>query len=82
MRLNQNTSLQRTDRHDEAKARISELIDMPNHLVQSLIFFIRQNDGTLSKGKREEFFSALTDDEVQKFEEIVRDVFEGFVGNS
>ena len=55
---------------------------MPNHLVQSLIFFIRQNDGTLSKGKREEFFSALTDDEVQKFEEIVRDVFEGFVGHS
>ncbi len=68
-------------RHDEAKARISEMIDMPDQLVQSLILFIRQNDGTLSKGKREKFFSALTDDEVWKFEGIVRDVFEGFVRN-
>jgi len=69
-------------RNDEAKARISERIDMPDQLVQNLILFIRQNDGTLSKGKREKFFSALTDDEVQKFEEIVQDVFEGSVRNS
>ncbi len=64
-------------RQDEAKARISERIDMPDQLVQNLILFIRQNNGTLSKGKRKKFFSALTDDEVRTFEEIVRDAFEG-----
>ena len=69
-------------RHDEAMARISERIDMPNQLVQNLILFIRKNGGTLSKRKREKFFSALTDSEVRMFEGIVRDVFEDSVHDS
>lgn len=47
-------------------------------LAQNLILLIRQNDGTLSKKKRENEFSALTDDEVQRLENIIQDVFEGF----
>ncbi len=65
-------------RHDEAMARIMEMIDMPDRLAQNLILFIRQNDGTLSKRKRDKDFSALTDDEIQVLERIVRDAFEGF----
>jgi hypothetical protein len=65
-------------RHDEAMARIMEMVDMPDRLAQNLILFIRQNDGTLSKRKREKDFSALTDDEVHELENIVQDVFEGF----
>jgi len=65
-------------RHDEAMARIMEMVDMPDRLAQNLILFIRQNDGTLSKRKREKDFSALTDDEVKGLENIVQDVFEGF----
>jgi hypothetical protein len=65
-------------RHDEAMVRIMEIVDMPDRLAQDLILFIRQNDGTLSKRKREKNFSALADDEVQKLENIVQDVFEGF----
>jgi len=65
-------------RHDEAMARIMEIIDMPDRLAQNLILFIRQNNGTLSKRKREKDFSALTDEEVQALENIVQDVFEGF----
>ncbi len=65
-------------RHDEAMARIMEMIDMPDRLAQNLILFIRQNDGKLSKRKREKDFSTLTDAEVQELEGIVKDVFAGF----
>ena len=49
-------------------------------MAQNLILFIRQNDGTLSKRKREKEFSALTDEEVRDLESIVQDAFEGFEG--
>jgi len=65
-------------RHDEAMARIMEMIDMPDRLAQNLILFIRQNDGTLSKRKRVKDFSALTDDEVREMEKIVQEAFDGF----
>ena len=54
------------------------MIDMPDQLAQNLILFVRQNDGTLSKRKREKDFSALTDEEVKGLESIVQDVFDGF----
>ncbi|MYB34386.1 MAG: cell filamentation protein Fic [Gammaproteobacteria bacterium] len=65
-------------RHDGAMARIREMIDMPDRLAQNLILLIRQNGGTLSKRKRENSFSALTDDEVQELENIVQNAFESF----
>jgi len=67
-------------RHDEAMHRIHEMIEMPDHLVQNLILFIRHNDGTLSKRKREKEFYKLTDEEVHGLESIVQDAFEGFEG--
>jgi len=65
-------------RHDEAMARIMEMIEMPDRLAQNLILFIRQNDGALSNRKREQDFSALTDEEVHRLENIVQDAFDGF----
>jgi hypothetical protein len=65
-------------RHDAAMARIMEMVEMPDRLAQNLVLFIRQNEGTLSKKKREKEFSALTDDEVHGLEHIVQDVFGGF----
>ena len=59
-------------------ARIMEVIDMPDRLAQNLILFIRENDGKLSKRKREKEFSDLTDEEVQVLESIVQQVFDGF----
>ncbi|MEN8261357.1 MAG: Fic family protein, partial [Pseudomonadota bacterium] len=49
--------------HDEAMARIREMIEIPDRLAQNLILFIRRNDGKLSKTKHDKEFSALTDDE-------------------
>ncbi len=69
-------------RHDEAMAGIIEMVDMPDRLAQNLILLIRQNDGTLSRRKREKSFSALTDNEVQKLETIVNAAFEGFQGTT
>ncbi len=57
---------------------IMGMVEMPNRLAQNLIRFIRQNNGALSKKRREKEFSALTDDEVQSLEGIVQDAFEGF----
>jgi hypothetical protein len=65
-------------RHDEAMTRIMDMVEMPDRLAQNLIMFIRQNGGTLSKRRREKEFSALTDDEVQRLENVIQDVFEGF----
>jgi len=65
-------------RHDEAMAGITGMIDMPDRLAQNLIRFIRQNDGRLSKRKREKDFHALTAAEVQGLEAIVRETFDNF----
>ena len=73
------TEIEYLRRHDEAMARIMDMVEMPDSLAQNLILFIRQNDGTLSKRKREKEFSDLTDDEVHGLESIIQDAFEGFV---
>lgn len=62
-------------RQDEAKRRIMDTVEMPDRLVQDLLMFIRQNAGTLPKKRRQNEFSALTDDEVQTIEGIYQDVF-------
>jgi len=43
--------------------------------------FTRQNNAALPKRCRANEFKAMTDEEVISLEKIVRDVFEGFVGN-
>ena len=67
-------------RHDEAMRRIMDTVEMPDHLAESLIMFIRQNEGTLSKNRRKDEFEKLTDEEVKMVETIVREAFEGFLG--
>ena len=65
-------------RHDEALQRIMNSVEMPDRLAENLILFIRQNNGKLSKRKREGEFNRLTDEEVALIEGIVGDSFEGF----
>jgi len=47
-------------------------------LAQNLIMLIRQNNGTLSKKRRNNKFSKLANDEVQSLERIIQDIVEGF----
>ena len=57
-----------------------EVVDLPDRLAANLVMFIRENHGTLSKRRRDGEFKLLTDDEVQRLEQIVADAFDGFVG--
>jgi len=65
-------------RHDEAIHRIMNAIEMPDRLAENLVMFIRQNQGSLPRNRREHEFNALRDDEVALIEGIVRDAFQGF----
>ncbi|HEX6897362.1 MAG TPA: Fic family protein [Bryobacteraceae bacterium] len=67
-------------RHDQAIRRIMDLVEMPDRVAEDLLLFIRQNEGKLSKNRRETDFKALRDEEVSGIERIVNDSFEGFEG--
>jgi hypothetical protein len=53
---------------------------MPDRLAENLLLFIRQNEGKLSRKRREGEFAKLRDDEVALIEGIVSEAFEGFEG--
>ena len=67
-------------RHDQALQRIMDAVEMPDRLAENLLLFIRQNEGKLSKKRREGEFAKLRDDEVVLIEGIVSEAFEGFEG--
>ncbi|WP_117193497.1 Fic family protein [Rhizobium terrae] len=63
-------------RFDEAKGRIQSFMEMPDEMISSLINFIWQNKGLLSKKRRRREFEKMTDIEVEAAEAVVRDVFD------
>ena len=65
-------------RHDQAIRRIMDAVEMPDRVAENLVMFIRQNNGTLSKKRREGEFKKLRDEEVTLIEGIVNDAFAGF----
>ena len=65
-------------RHDAAMTAIMNAIEMPDRMAESLIMFIRRNDGKLGKRRREKEFAKLTDKEVALVEQAVTDAFEDF----
>ena len=64
-------------KNDAAIRRITDLVEMPDQMAQSLILFIRQNQGTLPNKRRKREFELLSDEEVASLEQIIRDEFEG-----
>ena len=48
---------------------------MPNNTIKKLIVFIQQNNGILSKNRREKEFSKLSDNEVTMIENIINEAF-------
>lgn len=57
---------------DDAKKRLTELVDMPDRLASLFIQFCAQNEGRLSKRKREEYFPQMADDELIILEQAVQ----------
>ncbi|WP_127904017.1 Fic family protein [Solirhodobacter olei] len=65
-------------RHDRAMSAIMNAVEMPDRLAEDLIMFIRQNDGSLSKRRRErDPVNKLTDEEIRLVEEIIAEAFDG-----
>jgi hypothetical protein len=56
---------------DKSMATVKGIVDMPNARVSSLIRFVLQNQGTLSKTKRGQF-PELRDQELARIEEAIR----------
>ncbi len=58
-------------RYDSIRKQMREIVDMPDKKANQFIMFVQQNGGKLSKSRRD-FFSELTDDEIEKMEEVIR----------
>jgi Fic family protein len=56
-------------RYDALKAWLDEWFQMPDKLVATLIRFLEQNQGTLSKRAREKEFALLTPEEIAQIEQ-------------
>ena len=55
-----------------------EAVEIPDRIAADLVMFIRQNNGGLSRNRREGEFKQLRDEEVRLVERIVGDAFDGF----
>jgi hypothetical protein len=62
-------------RHDRFRNDVTQIVDMPDRLLDLLFRFLQQNHGTLSKRARENEFVALTAEEVRHIEAIFSDIF-------
>lgn len=58
--------------YDKTRQAISDVVDMPDRLVDLFIQLCLQNNGRLSSRKKESHFSFLTDDELTSMEAAVR----------
>jgi len=64
-------------KYDEFKRFIDDRFEMPDKLVATLVRFLEQNNGILSKKARTKEFAKLRDYEVTKIEEVFKEVFKG-----
>lgn len=62
-------------RHYEMRAFITTHFDMPDYVMENLIGFLRENNGTLSNQTRKKEFKALTDEEVTMLQDRYQHIF-------
>lgn len=60
--------------YDSAKRCIQEIVDMPDKKIDLFIKIIVQNNGKLSLQKKNQFFSLLTDDEIDHLVTVINDI--------
>ena len=60
--------------YDELKKDIQSIVDMPDHKIDRMIFFLHQNKGTLANRKRK-FYKELSDGEIEQMEQAYAEVF-------
>ncbi|NTV60076.1 MAG: hypothetical protein HGA77_02080 [Chlorobiaceae bacterium] len=57
--------------YDRVKSGIQDIVNMPDMKINLVIRLCLQNHGHLSAKKREAHFSFLSDDEVNRMEQVV-----------
>ncbi len=62
-------------KRDALYAKLNEEFDWPGTALDKFIIFVHQNQGKLSKAKRDKYFSYLEEAEILRFEELYGDVF-------
>lgn len=62
-------------KYDEFKKFVDNEFEMPDKLVATLLRFLQQNNGLLSKRAREKEFKILSENEVKKIERIFEEIF-------
>ena len=60
---------------DTAYKSLKEILDWPAHSLDLFIQFVHQNQGALSKTKRQSHFSWMTEEEIKRSEAIVVEAF-------
>lgn len=60
-----------------ARQKLNALLDWPNHSLELFIRVVHQNDGTLSRNKKQSHFDWMTEEEVAEAEAIVAQAFAG-----
>ena len=63
--------------YDQFRARIENLVDMPDRIVDLLFRCLHQNGGRLSRRACEQEFAALTEQEVATAERAYGEIFGG-----
>jgi hypothetical protein len=64
--------------YDQIRARIRDIVDMPDRHADLFITLVRQNGGTLSKKKRKlPEFELLTEREIEEMEKAIREALGG-----
>jgi Fic/DOC family len=62
-------------RYDRFRDEIQNIVEMPDNTVDLLFRFLRQNNGRLSRRRRENEFAQLTDSETTSAEQAYADAF-------
>lgn len=58
--------------YEQAKEAMDRVVELPGRLVDLFIKLCSQNAGKLSFGKRKTFFFFLSDEEVERLEQVVQ----------
>ncbi len=64
------------ERYDKISNAINSFINLPNNKVDLLIKYLNQNNGKLSKRKRQKHFDELTEEEISSIEEYYAEIYE------
>ena len=61
--------------YDKAKKAVQDIVDLPDREIDLFIRLCLQNNGRLSQAKRRDSFAFLSDEEVARMEEVLREIY-------